>query len=129
MSLFDLSGAVREFATDTLSVLRFDPDTYAAGGFANPQTATTTQVEDCCVQPGTGKVKVNLPEGVRPSDVITIWAPFDFQPTDRIVITSGVFAIQFGGRLFEVFEVDEFGGLGAYSKAYARALAGDEPRP
>jgi hypothetical protein len=128
MSIFDLAPAIAAFATDSISVHRFDADTFGAGGFANAQTSTVTQVANCCVQPGTGKVKVTMPEGVRPSDVITVYAPFDFQPTDRIVITTGVFAVQFGGHLFEVFEVAEFGGLGNYSKAFARALGADEPR-
>lgn len=129
MSIFDLSGAIRQFATDSISLKRPDADTYGAGGFSNAQTFTTTQVDGCCIQPGTGKMKVTLPEGVRPSDTMTIYSPVSLQPLDRIVITNGVFSLQFGGRLFEVFEVAEFSDLGNYSKGYARALAADEPRP
>jgi len=129
MSLMDLSGVVDAFNTDVVSVKRPGADRYDTNGVAVAQTFTTTTDVGCSIQPGTGKKKVTMPEGVRPSDVITIYSgQFVFQPLDRIVITDGVFAIPFGGRLFEVFEVAEFTGLGNFSKAYARALAADEPR-
>lgn len=128
MNLLDLSGVVEAFATSAVTVKRPNSDSYDTNGVSVAQTFTDTLDVSCSIQPGTGKKKITLPEGVRPSDTITLFSTFPFQPVDRVVITNGIFAIQFGGRLFEIFEVDEFNDLGAFTKAYARALAADEPR-
>jgi len=120
MSLFNLSPAVLSLSAHSATVTRYGADTYNSQG-RGTRGATTTFSITCSFQPISGRDKVLLPEGIRPSETVSVWTPAALQLRDRIVVTSR--------GTFEVIHVDLWQDYGNYYKVIAKRLDDSEPMP
>lgn len=121
--IIDLSAAVASLSGDiSITVDRPNPNTWAAGGVSNAQTFTSSIVDSVSVQPISGRDLDKMPEGIRASEVLTIYAPgFVLNEKDRLTIP--------GRGVFQVIRAWSWGDpIGGYSKALAKALNASEPR-
>ena len=116
MSLFDLSFAVAQFATDSIVVRRYNATTHDSFGRLNPKSFTDTTTTGS-VQPLSGRDLSRLPEGFDSNGVVSVWALAQLAVADRLSI---------GGRVYQVESVQEWSASGNYTKAMARELASRE---
>lgn len=119
MSLFDLSSVVLQLSTDTVTVRRFDADTYDSQGRANARTSSTFTTR-AAVQPIKGRDLARLPEGCNATEYVAVHATVALQLRDRITVPSR--------GDFEVEHLDNWGLNGNFFKVFARQLDDSEPR-
>lgn len=105
----DLSDVIASFATGTYTVSRPAADTYDTNGRLNTNTPTTFDFTGM-VQPVTGKALDRLPEGLRQSEVVTVWSPTELRNRDRFSYQSDTWEVQ---------QLENWNTLGAYYRAFA----------
>lgn len=120
MSLFNLGNAISLLASHTVTVRRFNPDTYDANGYAVARTSTTFTAR-ASVQPISGRELSHMPDGSNATEFVSIWSSKPLQLRDRVSVA--------GRGSFEVQHLDQWVDSGGYTKAIARQLDEAEPRP
>jgi hypothetical protein len=109
MALMDLTAVIASFATGTYTVTRPGADTYDTNGRLVAGSTSTFSVE-ACVQPVTGRALDRLPEGLRQSEVVSVWAPLEMRNRDTFV---------YEGETWQVQESKDWNTLGGYWRGHA----------
>jgi hypothetical protein len=112
--LADLSGFVLSMTTETITLQRFNRDTYATNGVKNSRTFTTTSGLKVNTQPIQGADLKRLPEGYSASEGVTVFCATELKMRDRITLSRG--------GDFEVSHVEAWGTAGNFWKAVAKRL-------
>jgi hypothetical protein len=118
MTLFNLSGYVDRYSTDTITVSRFAVDTFDSQGRALPRSASTFTCL-ASVQPAASNLNRDDERGFRAHDTIEILSSTALQMRDRVSVP--------GRGNFEVDHVNEFSPLGGYTSVLATRLHASEP--
>ncbi len=103
-----LAGVIADFKTGTYTVTRKGAGTYDATG-AHVPAATSTFSIDACVQPVSGKVLQNLPEGHHANETKAIWTTTALRTRDAAGAPD---IIAIGGENYTVFHVEVFEAFG-----------------
>lgn len=118
MSLLDLSFVVDSMATHSVTVRRFNADTYDTYGKAEARTYTEFTAS-MGLQPVTGEKLARLSDGTNTSDFITVYSTTEIRVGDRLTSSLGA---------FEVETLDLWDSYGGFFRATARKLDSSEPR-
>jgi hypothetical protein len=90
----DLSGAITNLASDSISVSRPAAATYdSKGRLVNNGTASTFSAR-ASVQPATGKDLLRMPEGLRTTDLQAIFCATELKTGDLVTLPEGVYQVQ-----------------------------------
>lgn len=120
MALFDLSGPVSLLSAHSATVTRYAADTYSSAGRGSRGAASTFTIT-CSFQPISGRDRVLLPDGVRPSETVSVWTATALQLRDRVAVS--------GRGTFEVIHIDLWQNYGNYYKVIAKRFDDSEPMP
>lgn len=119
---FDLSAAIDLVPESSVTVTRFALDSYDDHGVANARTVAATLALSCSVQPIGGEELERLGFAFKSHEVLAVWSATRLLMRDRLAIAGRAYS-------YEVFHVDAWSDVGAYSKVLVKRLAEQEPNP